>query len=322
MQWLRWLISIATFPSIASVGLRSSEDPAVTYEAIPAIGTLYKVSEKAASATNAASMAASEAYAADAEEQAQEALERTAKAELQAAHKQLESNLGYKRSKFAADEGILIRAEAEKAAQNSRKMLHQIPIIAQKAAKDAVADVVKEAIEKMNIEVNKTAEKALKIEEEGFKKAAERAQEEAEPFQQSKLRAEQTSVEYASRARELAIAVTPLKSKAMEIANMAEGFQQANNPVMAQQMLMKGHDLLDKAIQMEGTAKAFDATAKSINSNLGYYGLAANAAAAWGSYQANPSGKRPEFPPLPSPLVLGPLKEKGKGKGKGKTKGF
>merc|ERR1719156_263834 len=187
---------------------------------------------------------------------------------------------------------IIQRAKAEDAAKNSLKMIHQIPVIALQAAKDAVADVVKKAIEKMNIEVNKTAEKALKIEEEGFKKAAEGAQEEAKPFQQSKLRAEQTSVEYASRARELAIAVTPLKSKAMEIANMAESFQQANNPVMAQQMLMKGHDLLDKAIQMQDTAKGFSATANQINSELGYYDLAGNAAAAWGSYQANPAGKR------------------------------
>jgi len=322
MQWLRWLIHTITFPSIASGALTRlhKEDPApIVYEAIPEIPTLYNVSEKAAAATNAASMAASEAYAADAEEKSQEALENTAKAELTAAHKQLESNVGYSRAKFAADEGIIKRAEADAAARNSRKMLHQIPIIAQKAAKDAVADVVKEAIEKMNIEANKTAEEALKIEEEGFKKAAERAQQEAEPFQQSKLRSEQTAVEYAARARELAMAVIPLKAKAMEIANQAEAFQQANNPVMAQQMLMKGHDLLDKAIQMQGTAKGFDATAKQINSDLGYYDLAANAAAAWGAYQGNPAGKSPDFPPLPKPLVLGPLKDKGKGKGKGKA---
>jgi len=322
MQWLRWLIAIAAFPLITSGSLtrlkhkKDAEDP-VTYEVIPAIPTLYNVSAKASAATNAASMAASEAYAADAEVKAQEALEATAEAQVQAAHKQLESRLGFARAKYAADEGIISRAKAEKAAQNSRKLLHQIPIIAQKAAKDAVAEVVKEAIEKMNIEVNKTAEEALKIQEEGYDAAGERAQEEALPFQQAKLRSEQTAVEYAARARELAKAVIPLKGKAMEIANQAEAFQQANNPVMAQQMLMKGHDLLDKAIQMQDTAKGFDATAKQINSQLGYYDLAANAAAAWGSYQANPAGKQSLFPPLPEPLVLGPLKGKGKGKAKG-----
>jgi len=291
----------------------------ITWEVIPAIGTLYNVSARAAGATNAASMAASEAYAADAEEKAQEAMEASATASLKAAHMQLQSQLGYKKAKYAADSGLVERGKAEEAARNSRELLHQIPIIAQRAAKDAVKEVVKEAIEKMNIEVNITAEKALKIEQEGFEKAAERAEEEAKPFQQSKLRSQQTAIDYAARARELAMAVIPLKAKAVEVSNLAEGFQQSNNPVMAQQMLMKGHDLLDKAIQMEGTAKGFSATANTINSDLGYYDLAANSAAAWGAYQANPSGKRVEFPPTPEKLTLGPLKDKGKGKGKGKA---
>jgi len=323
MQLLRWLAAVAAFLSIASGALSrlksEQENPgdAITWEVIPAIPTLYNQSAKAASATNAASMAASEAYAADAEWKSHVALESAAQAELGATQKELESKIAYQRTKHAADEMIIQRAKAEDAAKNSRKMLHQIPIIAMKAAKDAVADVVKKAIEKMNIEVNKTAEKALKIEKEGFEKSALEAQEEALPFQQSKMRAEQTAVEFAVRARELAHAVIPLKAKSMEIANMAQGFQDSNNPVMAQQMLMKGHDLLDKAIQMQDTAKAFQSTAAGINSNLGYYDLAANAAGAWGAYQANPAGKRSLYEELiPPKLTLGPLKGKGKGKGK------
>lgn len=327
MQLLRWFAAIAAFLSIASGALSrlsgKQEDPKdggqITWEVIPALPTLHNQSAKAAGATNAANMAASEAYAADAEWKSHVALEGAAQAELGATQKELESWIAYIRTKHAADEMIIQRAKAEDAAKNSRKMIHQIPIIAMKAAKDAVADVVKKAIEKMNIEVNKTAEKALEIEKEGFEKAAEKAQEEALPFQQSKLRAEQTSVEYAVRARELAHAVIPLKAKSMEIANSAQAFQDANNPVMAQQMLMKGHDLLDKAIQMQDTAKSFQGTAASINSNLGYYDLAANAAGAWGAYQANPAGKRSLYEELiPPKLSLGPIKDKGKGKGKGK----
>jgi hypothetical protein len=327
MQWLRWLAAIVALPSIASrelSRLKRNTDPdngQITYEVIPAIPTLYNVSGKVAGATNAASMAASEVYAADAEEKAQEALEATAESQVLAAHKQLESRLGYKMAKYSADESIIVRASAEDAAKNSRKMLHEIPIIAQQAAKDAVAEVIKKTIEKLNIEVNETAEKALKIEEEGWKKAGDRAQEEALPFQQAKLRAQQTAVEFAGRARELAEAVIPLKGKAMEIANSAQAFQDANNPVMAQQMLMKGHDLLDKALQYEGTAKGFASTANGINSGLGYYDLAANSAASWGAYQANPAGQRPDWPPPPEKLTLGPLKDKGKGKGKDKGKG-
>merc|ERR1719265_3062817 len=85
------------------------------------------------------------------------------------------------------------------------------------------------------------------------------------PFQQAKLRAQQTVWSYANKARELATAVIPMKNRAMEIAAQSDAFQKKGNPVVAQEMQMHAHDLMDKALQLEGQAKSFQNTANKMN---------------------------------------------------------
>merc|ERR1719213_719109 len=136
--------------------------------------------------------------------------------------------------------------------------------------------------------------------------AAEMAQTAALPFEEAKVRAEQNVVNYASQAQSLAHAVIQLKGKAMQIANQAEMYQQRRNPVMAQQLLMRSHDLLDRALQLQDQAKSNDATARQINGQLGLYDLASSSAAAYGAYRGNPGGLTKGLPPLPAPLELPP----------------
>merc|ERR1719454_2156049 len=189
-------------------------------------------------------------------------------------------------------------------------MMHQIPGEAMRGAKDAVKKVIAQAIADMEKEARKTADEAIEIERKSFEAAAISAQEQAAPYQQAKVRAEKNVVEYVLRARELAEASIKLKSEAMRVAANANSYQGKGNVVIAQQEMMKAHDLMDKALQLEGSAKGFESTANKINGQMGLYGLAAGGAGAWAANQANPAGDRPDFPPLPYPLEMPPPAKK------------
>lgn len=285
-----------------------AKGPDDDYKVLPPFPTADQSSEKASAATNAASLGASEAFAANAAAFSSESMESAAASHLQAARKQLQSRIAFAKASHAAEQARANRVKADSVAREIMDMKVQLPIVAKEAREEAVKEVIAKAIAKMNVEANHTAEAALAAQKKALEAAAQRAQDEALPFQQSKVRSEQTAVEYAVRARELAKAVIPLKAKAMEVAESAEPFQKSGNVVVAQQMLMKGHDILDKALQLQGTAKSFDSTARTINNDLGLYDEGAAAAAEWGAYQANPSGKVwGDFPPLPNPLKLGPI---------------
>merc|ERR1719401_1083227 len=72
---------------------------------------------------------------------------------------------------------------------------------------------------------------------------------------------------------------------------------------------MQARDLMDKALQMEAQARGFDRTAQDINAKLGAYDSAAQQAAEYAAYQANPAAQEEEsseIPHPPPPLTLPP----------------
>lgn len=299
-------------PALAAAELRDGslrgkgQEPSITYEADPPIFTKEQALTHADDASNMAALAASEAHAAAAQGRAAEAAETAEQAELQSLKKHLKTEEHVRDAADAAQAAIDARLAADESAKRARKLMHQIPGVAMAAAKEAVKEVIAKAIADMEIEARKTADKLAAIEKKSFEDAAIAAQEQAAPYQQAKVRAEKNVVEYVLRARELAEASIKLKGEAMRVAANANTYQGKGNVVIAQQEMMKAHDLMDKALQLEGSAKGFEGTANKINGQMGLYGLAAGGAGAWASNQANPAGDRPGLPPLPYPLELPP----------------
>jgi len=287
-------------------GNRARRDPSITYEADPPIFTKEQALGHASDAQNMATLAASEVHAAAAQGRAAEAAEMSEKAELESLKKHLKTQEHVRDAGDAAQATIDARLAADESAKRARVMMHQIPGVAMSAAKEAVKEVIAQAIADMEKEARKTADEALAIEKKSFEAAAISAQEQAAPYQQAKVRAEKNVVEYVLRARELAEASIKLKGEAMKVAANANTYQGKGNVVIAQQEMMKAHDLMDKALQLEGSAKGFESNANKINGQMGLYGLAAGAAGAWAANQANPAGDRPGFPPLPYPLQMPP----------------
>merc|ERR1740138_1803969 len=134
-------------------------------------------------------------------------------------------------------------------------------------------------IGKMNEEVEATVSASKSLEAASVRLAAD----------QAKVRSAQTMYSYAYQAQQLAGVVGELKRKAVEIAKESLPLQARGNVVVAQQLQMQAHDLMDKALQMETQAKDFDRTATDINSKLGAYDSAAEQAAEYAAYQANPN---------------------------------
>merc|ERR1719487_874982 len=98
-------------------------------------------------------------------------------------------------------------------------MVAEMPAVAVKAANRAVDAVVADAVSKMNEEATLVAEEQRKLERKLAREAAKAAQIAALPWQQAKVRAEETMVSYLSQGRDLANAVTHLKLMAPKLSN-------------------------------------------------------------------------------------------------------
>lgn len=286
------------------------DDPAMTYQAVPSIPTEDQELAHAREATNEAAWAASEAHAAAAQARTSEAEEKAVQQELDATTKALQTKLVLKRAAQAAEKSIQFKHDSESSAQSTRQMEDEIEPIAQAAAKRAVAEVVAKAIHDMNMEAGMVRDQALAERKAAFLNAAKMANDEALPFQQALVRAKKNSIEYITRANELAQDVTLLKAEAMRIGGTAGAYQSAGIPVIAHRMLNKAHDMMDKAIQMQGLANKYQSSGSSMQGTFLGFTLAAGAAQAFGAYSGNPAGVRPDIGALPSPLSMPPVAEK------------
>jgi len=290
--WLFW--------GILEHGAANENEP--TYEAIPPMPSAEELTVRALDGAEVAQGAASERNAAESAAIAAQARTRTAKAEAEAAEANVTAHKFLTRAKHLAYEAQADQERANRAARATRDLVGGLDQVAKAAADQAVAEVTAETLAKLKKEVTETIDQYNEEQEANFKAAGKAALEAATPFQQAKWRSEKNAVEYVLRARELAQAVTALKNEAVRIAADANTYQSQGNVVIAQQRMMQAHDLMDKAIQMQGQAEGFQKTAQTINGNMGLYDLAANGAASFSAHRANPAGQGPPLPPPPAPL--------------------
>lgn len=301
-QHMRVLFSVALLARISLA--KESQEPKITYQVIPELPNQEQSMHSANVGAAATRWAAGEARVAEAEQKTAADTAVAAAAHKEALEKVAASTVAMFGAHRAAEETIKMRHDTEEAVHRQRAVVDSIPKIAHAAAVKATNDVEMGITAELEKEVTATALKAKEAERLERLEAAKESQRVAMPFQQAKLRAEQSIVSYAARARELATAVIHLKGKALKIAADSNQYQQLGNVVMAQQEQMKAHDLLDKALQMEGVAKGFQDTANKINGEMGDYDLSIAAAAESGGYQGNPGGARPPWPAPPKPLKL------------------
>jgi len=248
--------------------------------------------------------ATSERNTAESAGKAAESHERAMEAGSQAAASHLRAREYRRRVQVAAHSAQDDQRRANKAARATRAFVGKMEIIAKAAADQAVAEVMRDAIAELNEEVKKTIETYKAEKEADYKRAKEAAMASAAPFKQAKMLAERNVNDYLLRGREAAAAVTALKWDAYRIAGAANGYQYKGQVVTAQEEMVKAHDLMNQASQLESQAKAYQLEAQKLQGNLNTrsYDSAAGVAAAYGAYAANPSGDAIAIPPPPAPL--------------------
>jgi len=321
LQWCLWPIGLAFMGHLVQgLDIRSkarqleisskSKQPAITYESLPNIPNEDQQLQSAFEATNEAAWAASEANSAAAQARGAEAQEVAAQNELESVSKALETKIVVQRATKEAERSIENMHISETQATSSRKMEDEIAPAAMAAAKRAVKDVVNKAIADLNAEAGATRDQALAQRKVAAINSAKESQKAALPFEQARLRNQKSSLEWVIKAHRLASTVTELKTEAMRIGGTAGAYQSAGLGIIAQNMLNKAHDMMNKAIQLEGMAKGAAGNAAAARGAAGKPAAdAIGAAKAYGAYLGNPAGERPAFPPLPKPLKLPPVKK-------------
>lgn len=280
--------------------------PLVSYNTLPGVPSEEMVVEQNEAAKTAASWAYNEASSSAIHAEAAENMEAAAESALVVKAQGIKLKSATMAAIVSAQKAAEMRKRAEAAAKRAEVLVSEMPAIAVKAANRAVDAVVFAAIQRMNKEASKVAEAQRALEKKLAREAAKDAQLAAEPWQQARLRAQQTMVSYLSQARDLANAVTHLKLQAPKLNAQARVLQSRGDVVHAQELQIAAHDLFDKAAQLAGQAASFQKMAGKIQSGIGLYDLSAGAAASYASYTANPGGGvgYQAFPPLPAPLAL------------------
>lgn len=283
------------------------EDPEIAYIPMPTIPNSTESADKFEASTLANAWALSEAHVAEGQAHTAEQREVADSHNLLASQKELLSTQAVNQALLAAEHARRLKVQAQEIAARVAEEVKEIPIVAEKASKRAISDVLTATIASMNQEACDAAKAAKAVEDQMMKNAATGAQKAALPFQQAKVRAGQTVVSYLTKAQSLGNAAVQLKKKAIQIAWQANAFTGKMELIpMAQQMSMQAHDMMDKAQQLAGQASGFQSSASSIENGLGAYDLAADSAAAYGAYEANPGGGAFVVPAMPSPLELPP----------------
>jgi hypothetical protein len=204
----------------------------------------------------------------------------------------------------AAKAAIVEGQNAEAAAISSRDMVNKIPGVAMQAAQDATRQVVAEAIARMEAEAKRVKDEAAAAAKAAQMAGAKEASQSAQPFIDAKIRVEKNSIDWLRKARVASESATELMNEAMHVTGLAEAYQAANNPVIAQTILNKGYDLMHKGKQLEAYATSAESKAAQVGGLGKSFGKAIKAAVKYGAYQGNPAGKWVDLPPLPAPLVM------------------
>lgn len=284
----------------------ASDEPLVSYSTLPGVPSEEMVVEQNEAAKTAANWAYTEASSSAIHAEAAENMEAAAAAEIVTKAKSMKLKSATAAALVSAQKAAEMRKRAEASAKRAEALVAEMPGIAVKAANRAVDSVVYEAVQKMNKEATTVAEAQQALEKKLAREAAKNAQIAALPWQQARLRAQQTMVSYLSQARDLANAVTHLKLQAPKLNAQALVLQRRGDVVHAQELQIAAHDLFDKAAQLASQAQSFQKMAGKIQSGIGLYDLSAGAAASYASYTANPGGGvgYSELPSLPAPLQL------------------
>lgn len=280
--------------------------PQITFETSPDMPTEEQADARARESTNVAGWSASEASAAAAAARSADAAEAAAAAELAATRDALAARKNVVQSVAAAKSAIEESNAATAATMTSRDLVDKIPKVAMQGAQDAVHQVVAAAVERMEQEAWRTADEAAAAAKAAQLASAKLARDDAQPFIDAKIRAEKNSMDFLYKGRVASESATELMNEALHVAGTAEAYQAANNPVVAQLVLNKAHDLMHKGKQMEAYATAAASRAASIRGMEGGFAKAAKAAAKYGAYQGNAAGKWVDLPPLPAPLSMPP----------------
>jgi len=284
--------------------LQDGQEP-IVYKKLPGIPTNYQAAFDLGASDTSAQLGYTEATTAMMHAHAAQGMEAAAEAELVAESQGLTLTSSSLAALTSAQRATEYRKAAQAAAARAQSLVAEMPALAAKFVDKAVNDAVSEEVGKMSEEATLVAQEQARIEKALAKKAAKEAQLAALPFQQAKIRAGQTMVDYLANARDLAQAVTELKNKAPYIQQQAQGLQERGDIVHAQQYQIMAKDMLDKANQLASQATSFDKQANKINGGLGMYDLAASGAAAYAAYTNNPGGGLVSgLPPLPPPLKL------------------
>lgn len=281
-------------------------DDGIIHRLRPGFYTAQQASDELAASTLAGAFAEGERRTDEDELETASRLKESREARVAAIESQIRTQQAATAAGLVARRVEKLERETAAVSKAVQKLVGMIPDVARRAAERAVRDVEEEARQRMNAEVAETLTTQA-LEERRLKEmAADEAQAAALPFQSAKLRATQTMWSYVAKGRELALAVAELKNKAIEIAQASVPLQATGNPVMAQQLQMQAHDLMNKALQFEAQAKNLQASAEAIRGTLNKYDAQATTAADYGAYQANPGAidAAPEIPLPPFPLTL------------------
>merc|ERR1719484_124720 len=249
--------------AVVQAGLLRKQAPQIDYTYNPPLPSDQQVLETASESANAATLASSEAYTAAAEQASAEA----SAAGAQAALKSWQSR--------AATE-----AKVKEATETARKVAKVA------AAAEAAAEVIAKAKEEMKEGANATIETVKEQQKAREETALGAVSKAGEPYRAAEMRQSKLARDDVVQARDFAEAVTPIKSEAMKTMLHAVEYQKKGNVVTAQQFALKAHDLMDKAMQMQGHAN-------SLQGNMGMYNLAAKQAEDYAAYAANPVGAAP-----------------------------
>jgi len=288
--------------AVVYAGLLRKQAPQIDYTYNPPLPNDQQVLETASESANAATLASSEAYTAAAEQASAEASAAGAQAALKSWQSRAATEAKVKEATETARKVAKVAAEAEAAAKEAREVAEGIPARVQAAAAKAAAEVIAKAKEEMKEGANATIE-TVKEQQKGREETALDAVSKAgEPYRAAEMRQSKLARDDVVQARDFAEAVTPIKNEAMKTMLDAVEYQKKGNVVTAQQFALKAHDLMDKAMQMQGHANSLQNHANGLQGNMGMYNLAAKQAEDYAAYAANPVGAPPPIPPLPAAL--------------------
>jgi len=290
------------FLAVAAASLLRKQAPAITYSYNPPLPSEDQTLESATEAANAAALASSEAYTASAEQKSAESAAAGAQAALESFKARSMTEAKVREATDIARKVESVAAQTEAAAAEARKVAEGIPDRVQAAAAKGAAEVIAEATSELKGRANETVQE-IKAADKALQDAAVKAVAEAgAPYRAAEIRLEKLGRDDVVQARDFANAVGPIKGEAMKTMNLANEYQAAGKVVPAQQMALKAHDLMDKAMQMQGHAQSLSAHANSMQNSMGIYPLAAKQSEDYAAYRANPVGASLDIPPLPKEL--------------------